>query len=135
MLGSYLMLTFPITQRAGRGRQAKNDPRVLRVTDSVLNKLRWKEALVGQPEGVIRLSALEQLRRTQFGGYLCPWPDCGYTPNFLTDLRRHIFKHTGAKKYKCDLDECDFSTAWKASLSHHQKVKHNMKAIEPFEQT
>lgn len=116
-------------QRAGRGRPAKNDPRVLRVTDSDLNILRMNEALAGLPEGVISLSALEELRRTKlasFGRYRCPWPDCGYTPHFLRDLRRHMFKHTGDKKYKCDLNGCDFVTVWKTSLLQHQRKKHNV---------
>lgn len=116
-------------QRAGRGRPAKNDPRVLRVTDSDLNILRMNEALAGLPDGMISLSALEELRRTKFasfGRYRCPWPDCGYTPHFLRDLRRHMFKHTGDKKYKCDLDGCDFITVWKTSLLQHQRKKHNL---------
>ena len=87
------------------------------------------EALAGLPDGVISLSALEELRRTKFTGfgrYRCPWPDCGYTPHFLRDLRRHMFKHTGDKKYKCDLDGCDFITVWKTSLLQHQRKKHNI---------
>ncbi|CAG2180080.1 unnamed protein product, partial [Oppiella nova] len=83
--------TFTV-QRAGRGRPAKNDSRVLRVTDSDLNILRMNDAFGKLPEGLISLSALEELRRhkfTGFGRYRCPWPDCGYTPHFLRDLRRH----------------------------------------------
>ena len=56
--------------------------------------------------------------------YCCPWPECGYTPHFLRDLRRHMHKHTGEKRYKCDVKDCDFITVWKTSLLQHQRKKH-----------
>ncbi|XP_054155701.1 uncharacterized protein LOC128954125 [Oppia nitens] len=121
---THLTPTFTI-QRAGRGRPAKNDSRILRVTDSDLNILRMNTGAGGR----ISLQALETLRRQKFTGYgryRCPWPDCGYTPHFLRDLRRHMFKHTGDKKYKCDYDGCDFITVWKTSLLQHQRKKHNI---------
>lgn len=68
-----------------------------------------------------------EYKRTRYSGigrYRCPWPDCGYTPHFLRDLRRHMFKHTGDKKHKCDFPGCDFVSVWKTSLLQHQRKKH-----------
>ncbi|KAH7638018.1 zinc-finger double domain containing protein [Dermatophagoides farinae] len=58
------------------------------------------------------------------GRYRCPWPDCSYTPHFLRDLRRHMFKHTGDKRYKCP--QCRFVSVWKTSLLQHQRKKHSI---------
>ena len=69
----------------------------------------------------------EEYKRTRYSGvgrYRCPWPDCGYTPHFLRDLRRH-YKHTGDKKHKCDFPGCDFVSVWKTSLLQHQRKKHS----------
>ncbi|KAH9387796.1 hypothetical protein TYRP_008993 [Tyrophagus putrescentiae] len=66
-------------------------------------------------------------KRTRYSGvgrYRCEWPDCSYTPHFLRDLRRHMFKHTGDKKHKCPATGCDFVSVWKTSLLQHQRKKH-----------
>jgi len=71
----------------------------------------------------------DEYKRTRYSGvgrYRCPWPDCGYTPHFLRDLRRHMFKHTGDKKHKCDSPGCDFVSVWKTSLLQHQRKKHSL---------
>ncbi|OTF78174.1 Zinc-finger double domain containing protein [Euroglyphus maynei] len=69
----------------------------------------------------------QQYKRTRYSGvgrYRCPWKDCSYTPHFLRDLRRHMFKHTGDKRYKCT--KCSFVSVWKTSLLQHQRKKHSM---------
>ncbi|KAH9501038.1 hypothetical protein DERF_011908 [Dermatophagoides farinae] len=69
----------------------------------------------------------QQYKRTRYSGigrYRCPWPDCSYTPHFLRDLRRHMFKHTGDKRYKCP--QCRFVSVWKTSLLQHQRKKHSI---------
>ena len=69
----------------------------------------------------------QQYKRTRYSGigrYRCPWPDCSYTPHFLRDLRRHMFKHTGDKRYKCS--QCRFVSVWKTSLLQHQRKKHSI---------
>ncbi|KPM06790.1 Zinc-finger double domain containing protein 3 [Sarcoptes scabiei] len=73
------------------------------------------------------LAISETFKRTRYSGvgrYRCPWPECSYTPHFLRDLRRHMFKHTGDKRYKCS--QCRFVSVWKTSLLQHQRKKHGL---------
>lgn len=73
-----------------------------------------------------RINEYKKTRYSGIGRYRCPWPDCNYTPHFLRDLRRHMFKHTGDKRYKCS--QCRFVSVWKTSLLQHQRKKHNLKS-------
>ena len=39
-------------------------------------------------------------------GFMCSYPNCGYTNSMLSRLRAHIFKHTRISVYKCTYPEC-----------------------------
>ena len=69
-----------------------------------------------------------EYKRTRYSGvgrFPCKWPNCGYTPHFLRDLRRHMYKHTGEKKHICNVAGCEFGSVWRTSLLQHQRKKHN----------
>lgn len=87
-------------------------------------------SLSSEPESTLsandRINEYKKTRYSGIGRYRCPWPDCNYTPHFLRDLRRHMFKHTGDKRYKCS--QCRFVSVWKTSLLQHQRKKHNLKS-------
>ena len=39
-------------------------------------------------------------------GFMCSYPNCGYTNSMLSRLRAHIFKHIRISVYKCTYPEC-----------------------------
>ena len=39
-------------------------------------------------------------------GFMCSYPNCGYTSSMLSRLRAHIFKHIRISVYKCTYPEC-----------------------------
>ena len=61
--------------------------------------------------------------------YKCGYPNCGLTFSKVSNLKTHIFIHTGISRYKCSYPECSFNPYFRTSTSlrRHEESNHKSK--------
>ena len=59
--------------------------------------------------------------------YVCGYPNCGLTFKLISNLKTHIFIHTGISTYQCTYPECSDSPYFRSNteLQEHIRLYHN----------
>ena len=59
--------------------------------------------------------------------YVCGYPNCGLTFKLISNLKTHIFIHTGISTYQCTYPECSDQPYFRSSteLQEHIRLYHN----------
>ncbi|XP_055692056.1 oocyte zinc finger protein XlCOF26 [Lutzomyia longipalpis] len=68
----------------------------------------------------------ERKLKTSRSNYKCPWENCGKGFRRENEFDRHLFTHTGIKKYSCEVEGCKKSYIIGDHLRRHVRVSHEV---------
>lgn len=54
--------------------------------------------------------------------YKCTNPGCGYATTRLSDLKKHVRKHTGERPYRCIYQDCTYASIQSSDLRRHERT-------------
>lgn len=85
-----------------------------------------KRETKGCDPGSLKKRAKKLFRRRHYEPVLCPQENCGMRLRAMHDLRDHMRKHTGERPYKCSVQGCSATYAWRSGLFYHRQNKHGL---------